>query len=100
MKIAKDIKVVGTDIQTNGGAAFFTRDFVDRLSTHPKMIEAYAKSDRSKLGKGYTIYIAEPDGSVTVLGDEVYDRIHERLRPRRNPWTRTAIRALHARPYG
>ncbi len=71
MKIAKDIEIVGADIQTNGGTAFFTRAFVDKLVTHPKMVERYAKTDRSKLGKGYTIYIAEPDGSVTVLGDEV-----------------------------
>ncbi|MGX9991595.1 hypothetical protein ACS4RR_020930 [Rhizobium sp. Z1P35] len=71
MKIAKHIEIVGADTQTNGGTAFFTRAFVDKLVTHPKILEGYAKADKSKLGKGYTIYIAEPDGSVTVLGDEI-----------------------------
>jgi hypothetical protein len=71
MKVAKNIAIIGADIQTNDGAAFFTRDFVDMLAAHPKVREAYRIADKTKLSTSYTIYVAEPDGSVTVLGDEV-----------------------------
>ncbi len=71
MKIAKDIEIIGVYNQPSGGAAFVSREFIYKLATHPKMIEAYSRADKSTLGTGYTICVAEPDGSVTVLGDEV-----------------------------
>lgn len=67
MKIATDIEVIGTDTQTNGGTAFFSREFADKLATHPKIVEAYSEARHERFGNGWTFYIAEQDGSVTVL---------------------------------
>ncbi|KQQ61135.1 hypothetical protein ASF69_01550 [Rhizobium sp. Leaf311] len=73
MKIATDIEVIAMDIQTTGGTAFFSREFADKLATHPKIVEAYSEARQEDVGNGWprwTIYIAEQDGSVTVSGDE------------------------------
>lgn len=69
MKIASDIEVIGLDIQTKGGTAFFSREFADKIATHPKIVEAYSEARHERLGNGWTIYIAEHDGTITVLGD-------------------------------
>lgn len=107
MKIATDIEVIGLDIQTSGGTAFFRREFVDKLCTHPKIVEAYSETRNEDLGNGWTIYIAEDDGTVTVLGYDAKVDLEIELRMEavtehslmKKPATpRDRLRALKAHP--